>query len=415
MTSKVVLSVDSLINVFPHKVNKIHGIPTFETLQALQQDLQNNTASISCTLGGGAHGYLGLIMEAIAYEAHAGNDAAGDAQPFINPVFPGDLPTLVGADNNARMQELRVFNHKTYAWCMYENVHQALRTQLVDAIDDTYLSPLRNQVTGYRNVAVLAILTYLFKEYGSITDNEMHANEARFNQPWDGAEPFENIIKRINECVEYARLAQAPYTAVQILSRAKRLVKETGLYHDDMDKWDDVTTAKNWGTFKPFILLAQRKYRTRTGTAKQIGYGLAIQKMTDAVDGVANSVSIDQAKNEVARAKQDAKDAKHDAAMAALNAKLENMEKQYADVIARLSLPASNFTNVTPPAAPFAPAGPAHTKRVPKDEGGYCHTHGYHVIKHHTSANCKWQKEGHQVTATRENPMGGSQVGKPSA
>jgi hypothetical protein len=53
-------------------------------------------------------------------------------------------------------------------------------------------------------------------------------------------------------------------------------------------------------------------------------------------------------------------------------------------------------------------------KCIPKDDGSYCHTHGYWVSKAHTSANCKWPKEGHQITVTRANPMGGCKHGKPT-
>jgi hypothetical protein len=410
MTAKVILSVEALINCFPHKVNKIHGLPTFDTLQALQKNLQSNAALVACNLGGGTHDYLGLLMDANAYAAEAGNNAQGNPQPFILPVFqakhlPSTVPTpKYGQDNYeySTTRHTRGACVKTYIWHYARNLSKQSKT---------YLSPLRNQVTGYCIVTV-------FTEYGDINKNKVHANKACFNQPWDGADPFENIIKCIDECVEYARLAQTPYTAVQILSRAKRLVKETGLYHDDMDKWDELpvaTNSKNWGTFKPFILLAQRKHRAQTGTAKQVDYGLAIQKMMEAVDGVTNSVSAKQAKQEVARVKQDAKDAKQEAALAAVTAKLEALQRQYTEVLARLSLPANNFTNMPPPMPPVivpAAAAPVRTKRVPKDEGRYCHSHGYLVIKHHTSANCKWQKEGHQVTATHTNPMGGSKAGK---
>jgi hypothetical protein len=51
---------------------------------------------------------------------------------------------------------------------------------------------------------------------------------------------------------------------------------------------------------------------------------------------------------------------------------------------------------------------------VQKDHGGYCHTHGYCVIKKHTSLNCRNKAPSHKEEATRENNMGGSQNRKPT-
>jgi hypothetical protein len=68
----------------------------------------------------------------------------------------------------------------------------------------------------------------------------------------------------------------------------------------------------------------------------------------------------------------------------------------HAEIMAKLNLPATNLTNTPPP-----PTTTTRVKRIPTDEGGYCHTHGYLVNKNHTSANCRYPKESHQTTATR--------------
>jgi hypothetical protein len=150
--------------------------------------LQLNAALVPSTLGGGAHGYLGLILSNAFYGVKSGNDATNNPKLFIGPIFPGNQPTIIGKNTAA----LRVFGYQAYAWRMYSNVHQMLQTIVLDAIKDTNLSPIKSQV-GYRNVSVVAVLTHLFKEYAATT----------------------------------------PYSAIQILSQAKQLVSETGLFHDD--------------------------------------------------------------------------------------------------------------------------------------------------------------------------------------
>jgi hypothetical protein len=54
-----------------------------------------------------------------------------------------------------------------------------------------------------------------------------------------------------------------------------------------------------------------------------------------------------------------------------------------------------------------------YVRKPGRDQGGYCWTHGYHVVPTHTSATCNRKAAGHNDAATRANPMGGSVVGKP--
>jgi hypothetical protein len=177
----MVTSVDSLIDGFPFQPIKIRGLPTYDTLRKLKQDLQRNSTSVSCALGGGRHGYLGLILDANAYAIKVSITAAGAAQPFITPVFPGDQPIFTGATAEAKTEELRIFNHQTYAWRMYKNVRSALRKQLVESVKDTYISPLMDQVTGYNNVTARELLRHLFAEYGEVGPTDVYKNNTRFD------------------------------------------------------------------------------------------------------------------------------------------------------------------------------------------------------------------------------------------
>jgi len=49
------------------------------------------------------------------------------------------------------------------------------------------------------------------------------------------------------------------------------------------------------------------------------------------------------------------------------------------------------------------------TRDRPNNSGtSYCWTHGHTTNSAHTSASCKKQADGHEVTATKTNTMGGS-------
>lgn len=48
---------------FEHpELTKIHGEPTFEILQTVENELKANDQSVYSSLGGGQHGHLGLVV-----------------------------------------------------------------------------------------------------------------------------------------------------------------------------------------------------------------------------------------------------------------------------------------------------------------------------------------------------------------
>jgi hypothetical protein len=57
---------------FQHKLlTRIHGKPTYESLQNGLTELKANASSVPSTLGGGHHGHLGLLLSEARYTALA--------------------------------------------------------------------------------------------------------------------------------------------------------------------------------------------------------------------------------------------------------------------------------------------------------------------------------------------------------
>jgi hypothetical protein len=80
---------DSNFSGFPHgKLTKILGKPTNASLQVLKRQLYNNATSIPSRRGGGAHGHLGIVLEANWYLALYCNIA------WSTPKHPKDSPNL---------------------------------------------------------------------------------------------------------------------------------------------------------------------------------------------------------------------------------------------------------------------------------------------------------------------------------
>ena len=85
-------AVDYAASYFQYKTpTPIQGAPTNKTLKRLKQELRANTSSVKSDLGGGDHGYLGLVLTNAEY-------ATITATPFVPPTYPATLKITTGTD-----------------------------------------------------------------------------------------------------------------------------------------------------------------------------------------------------------------------------------------------------------------------------------------------------------------------------
>jgi hypothetical protein len=70
-SNMAVSKVDEIIAAFPQQPTRIEGQPTYATIAELKETLKINAASIPCTLGGAAHGYLGVIISETMYATYS--------------------------------------------------------------------------------------------------------------------------------------------------------------------------------------------------------------------------------------------------------------------------------------------------------------------------------------------------------
>ena len=261
------ISVNSIIENFPIKtLPPTEGLPSYASLAALKKQLSVNAASISSQRGAGTHGYLGIVLSDAVYATIA--NAAFDV-----PVFPGLHPDVIQGSAAVIAEHVREHKENTREWREYQNVHSALKQQLINSIDDVYLSALSDEYVGYSNCTLRELLTYLFTTYGLITSQDLEDNETRLKQPWDPNQPFQVLILQIEKARDFADHGGVPYSPMQILNYAHKLVYQTGLYFDELKIWDSKTAAdKTWATFKTFIATAQQTLRNQQLTMKKAGY-----------------------------------------------------------------------------------------------------------------------------------------------
>ena len=95
-----------------------------------------------CTLGGGAHGYLGAILTAVEYAAAT----PINTPPFIDPIFPGDAAIIPPNSTGPQIVAIECqFNKALWQWTEYKNLTDTGKKFIQDGIDDMYLKGITNR------------------------------------------------------------------------------------------------------------------------------------------------------------------------------------------------------------------------------------------------------------------------------
>jgi hypothetical protein len=396
-------TVETLIVGFPNTtLPTIDGLPTYEILKELRTLLKENATSILCTLGGGNHGYLGMVVAAAIYSTIV------PAQAFTIPAQPPTLPLIApGATAALTAETVRRHTEQLRIWHEYTNMHNALKKQLQHAVPSLYLRALRHAHSGFMNISLREILAHLFTAYGRITPHDLSNNNKQFQEPWDPSTPFETCIEKIKTAIEYAADGNAPYTDGQIVNNVYNLVAQTRMYFEDCKAWDRRPADEHtWDNFKTHFLLAQQILRNQQATSQQGGYHANLATWTDTqveyhtetATALANLATANAADREVF------------CALVTNNSKLTEQLATALSEITRLTHALSNNHGISHTRTPNTSRMTSGHPSLPKS---YCWTHGYKVSKNHTSTNCERRAPGHQTATTAENLLGGNTEGQP--
>ena len=138
----------------------ITGEPSNKLLKRLKTELCANASSVDTDLGGGDHGYLGLILTDVKYAR-----ITPTPPPFVAPNFPGPLVinSALTALHQVQARETHNENLALYREC--KNVEKALLRHIQSAVDEKYIEFMIDEDTGLIEEDVPTVLDYLFATY----------------------------------------------------------------------------------------------------------------------------------------------------------------------------------------------------------------------------------------------------------
>lgn len=398
------LTAEKIVAVFPHAtLTPIIGIPTYESIRELNLQLSANAAAVPSNLGCGTLGLIYLTVTPTVY-------ATLSPDTFIPPVNPGSAP----ASTSSAISQTRLHTYKTNL-ALYEeyiSTDAALKKQLLAAVDDLYVSALKQDYVGYGRVTTLDLLNHLYSAYVDIHDAALRENQERMMAPWDPSSPFETLIKQIEDAVDYADRGDNPFTPKQVVSAALHHIESTGLFEPEIKEWKAKTAEeKTWANFKKFFMKTHRYWRNSTTRTTGKMYPLANHMATsegDTDNTLFNSEAVEALANLATATASDR------ATVATLTATVANLAAELAETQAKLvkalmensklikQLGTKGANTLTSEGGGYDPsdAKPVH----------YCWTHGFKCL--HPSHKCPAPKEGHVKRATRARTFGGSTLNK---
>jgi hypothetical protein len=394
------IDIDFKSTYFQHSsLTHVHGEPTFQSLQKIYQEIKANATSVTSSLGGGLHGYLGLVVSPVNY-ARTQPDHA-----FNRPVNPGALNIAATATQYqiAIAKDIHDSATKTFKECNL--LERTLIQQIKDAIHPDYLEAITDDDTGLITGTIVAIMQYLFETFGYV--NPTALNDKRdeiLALIVDNDKPIDTVFNAINKYAGVAEAAGSEETPAQLINLAMILLTKSGIFANDIRRWYDRPTAeKTWPNFKTHFRDAQKAIRNSTPTIDQLGFhnanlvqqivtGLRDQSINDNPPPTTDTIADTAAAHHNANATQQNQ------------TMLTQMQEMQATLLA--------LQNQAPPQQNNNHGGRSGRGGRGRSQGRggrptqqYCWSHG---SCHHSSANCTNKATGHKTEATFQNMLEGS-------
>jgi len=345
-TTKTTMAITTPTITFPHEeLTPIVGDPSSKDIILLKKEMYTNTRSVPSTLGGGAHGHLGMIMPAASYQALTG-------AAFVPPVHPGPRPVYPpGATQHQIAAIKETYYLELAAFTTFSNVQEELKKQILKAVPRAYLTELEDAVFGFADVSAAAMLAHMVTNFGTVTQEMIEDNRLLLSAEWDPTTPIHELWARTTQCQVFAADNAQPIVDAAAIGLIKAVIEKTGLFDNALDKWNDKDpAAQTLANFKTHFNAANKE-RLRKLKAQDAGY------------------------QEHARAATATKQVSPGGSVS------------------------SSFTTATNDANSVCLGG---VKMY------YCWTHGLGTNANHTSATCRFPKDGHKTDATANNMMGGN-------
>ena len=226
-------------------LTQIYGKPSVKSLLQLFGEMKQNSQTAWTTLGGGKHGYIALILGPEVYNFIA------TTTEFTRPEDPGNfvirLPSISRATptNPDPVAPLLTsagihIQKATYDICLRQfNECQAiklsLKNQITDALENDYLSALRDSITDMTLTNILAIFEFLQANYGKISPNLlMEKEDALKDQIYETTELINSVFDKVGQFANLYELIKDPLLDRRKIMLAYKIISKNNAFMNSL-------------------------------------------------------------------------------------------------------------------------------------------------------------------------------------
>ena len=228
------------------------------------------------------HRWLGLILAPIVYALLKPN-------PFQDSIDPGPVAVYIqfATQSMTKMADT-IFTREQNEWNSYRNIQQAYFRMLDELVFDQFKVSSVLTLTGWNaSMSITDMLDQLETTYGKPDAMTLFANDTLFRSVFSPNDAPKALFQCIEQCQEIAVLACKPYSNVQVINNAVRLLMQVSIFPmKEFDDWEAVT-PKTYPALKIFIAAActcgilSQQLQNMAG---QMGYAPQTRNMYAALD-----------------------------------------------------------------------------------------------------------------------------------
>ena len=189
--------------------------------------------------------------------------------PGCEPTNPGVQPdpTAIATATSAKeITELHKAHDKDVkSFEEYMAADRLLVKLIVTAVEDVFISTLKNEYTGYSGVRCRDLFKHLLDTYANIDEFDLQTNQQRMQKPYDPHQPIEELYRQIAEAQAYADAGNASFTPLSRSSMRQSPVSQQPECSMMISKTGEQShsLSKPGITLKPFL-----QQHIRTGSAR---------------------------------------------------------------------------------------------------------------------------------------------------
>ncbi len=209
--------------------------------------------------------------------------------PFQAPTNPGHVVvyTQFGTPPMIKMADA-IFTREQNEWIFSRNIQRACFCMLDELVSNQFKVSNVPTLTGWNaSMSIMDMLDQLERTYGKPDAMTLFANDTLLWSAFSPNDVPKALFHRIEQCQEIAVLVRDPYSDVQVINNAVRLLMQASIFPMiEFNDWEAVT-PKTYPALKTFIAavyirrILSQQLRNMAG---QMGYALQTHNMYTALD-----------------------------------------------------------------------------------------------------------------------------------